>query len=115
LDHSLPSAVEVAVQDGRRSVDKRGGRRGPDVKLDTDRLDAYRSALGRKLASVAQTPDQAWVLDLEAIHSGAVREIAPKKPKEKVVDEEADADAGDESDVPVGSIAPDVVARAARV
>ena len=44
-------------------------------------------------------------------------EIAPqaKKPKKKVVDEEADADAGDESDVPVGSIAPDVVARAARV
>ena len=115
MDPRLQSAAEVAVQEGLRAVDKRQGWRGPEVKLDTDRLDAYRSALGRKLASVAQTPDQAWVLDLEAIHSAAVRKIAPKKPKKKVVDEEADADAGDESDVPVGSIAPDVVARAARV
>src|SRR5205807_536129 len=114
MDPRLQSAAEVAVQEGLRAVDKRQGWRGPEVKLEADHLDAYRTALARKLASVAQTPDQAWVLDLEAIHSAAVRKIAPKKPK-KVVDEEADAEAGDESDVPVDRVAPDVIARAARV
>ncbi|MCA1827588.1 MAG: PBP1A family penicillin-binding protein, partial [Myxococcales bacterium] len=115
MDPHLQWAAEVALQESLRAVDKRQGWRGPEVKLDTDRLDAYRTALGRKLASVAQTQDQPWVLDLEGIHSAAVRKIAPKKPvKKKAADEEADPEAGDEADVPADSVAPDAVARAAR-
>ncbi len=106
------------MQEGLRAVDKRQGWRGPEVKLDADRLDAYRSALGRKLASVAQSPDSAWVLDLEGIHTAAVRKAAPKKAGKKKVaaDDSDESDAADvDMDAPVGSLPPDVVARAARV
>src|SRR2546421_4331556 len=55
MDPRLQSAAENAVQEGLRAVDKRQGWRGPEAKLDADRMDAYRTALGRRLASVAQT------------------------------------------------------------
>jgi penicillin-binding protein 1A len=118
MDPRLQAAAEVAVQDGLRAVDKRQGWRGPEVKLDPDRLEAYRTALGRKLASVSQTPDSAWVLDLEGIHSAAVRKAAGRKigKKRVVADDSDETDAADSAaDVPVGSLPPDVVARAARV
>jgi penicillin-binding protein 1A len=124
MDPHLQSAAEVALREGLRTVDKRQGWRGPEAKLDADRIDAYRTALGRKLASVAQTPDQAWVLDLEGIHSAAMRKIAGKlfkagKKKKAVADEaddaEAAADADAAFDVTAGSLPPDVVARAAKV
>ena len=73
MDPRVQAAAEQALQEGLRAVDKRQGWRGPEVKLDPERMDAYRGALARKLASVAQTPDSAWVLDLEGIHSAAVR------------------------------------------
>ena len=124
MDSRLQSAAEVAVQEGLRAVDKRQGWRGAEAKLDPEHLDAYRAALGRKLASVQQAPDTAWVLDLEGIHAAAVRKAvgklqkANKKKKAAADDEDAEAAAADAAadaqDLAQGSLAPDVVARAAR-
>ena len=124
MDSRLQSAAEVAVQEGLRAVDKRQGWRGAEAKLDPERLDAYRTALGRKLASVQQTPDQAWVLDLEGLHSAAVRRAvtklqkANKKKRAAADDEDLEASAADAAadaqDLAQGSLAPDVVGRAAR-
>src|SRR5205085_6190746 len=95
---------------------KRQGWRGPELKLDPGRLDGYRTALARRLAAVAQAPDQAWVLDLESIHSAAVRRSVERKSPRRADEAEdtetaADAVAG----MPQGNLAPDVVARAAKV
>src|SRR5438874_5065468 len=117
MDPRLQDAAEVAVRDDLRAIDKRQGWRGPELKLEPDRLDACRTALARRLASVAQTPDQAWVTDLESIYVAAVRRNAAKKPPRKkpedADDTETAADAA--ADLPQGSLLPDVLARAARV
>lgn len=122
MDPHLQAAAEVAVQEGLRAVDKRQGFRGPEAKIDPDRLDAYRASLGRKLASVAQAADSAWVLDLEGIHSAAVRQQNGKKapPKKKPAADEADdgdsaADEFTAGDAPRSGLSPDAVARAAKV
>ena len=122
MDSRLQAAAEVAVQEGLRAVDKRQGWRGAEAKLDPERLDAYRAALGRKLASVQQAPDQAWVLDLEGLHSAAVRKAVGKlqKGKKKAVEGDEEAEAAEaaadaQDDLGAGSLPPDVVARAARV
>src|SRR5260370_12508725 len=59
MDPKLQSAAEIAVQEGLRPIDKRQGCGGPNLRSTPDRLEAYRIALGRKLASLAQTQDQA--------------------------------------------------------
>ncbi len=113
MDLRLQEAAEVAVEDDLRAIDKRQGWRGPEVKLDVDRLDAIRTALAKRLASVAQTADQAWVLDLESIHTAAVRRSAGRKIKRP--DEAEDTDLAAETAAAEGALAPDVLARAARV
>ena len=116
MDPRLQGAAEVAVQEGLRAVDKRQGWRGPEAKLDAERIDAYRTAFGRKLASVAQTLDQAWIVDLEGIHAAAVRKLAGKKQvRKKGVTDDADESDSSDDEVPAGSLPPDVVARAAKV
>jgi len=116
MDPRLQDAAEVALRENLRAVDKRQGWRGPEVKLGPERLDAYRTALARRLASVAQTPDQAWVLDLEGIYTAAVRRDASKKPPRKRPDETEDSDtAADVAALALeGNVPPDVLARAAR-
>jgi penicillin-binding protein 1A len=115
MDPRLQDAAEVALRENLRAVDKRQGWRGPELKIDPARLDAYRTALGRRLASVAQTPDQAWVLDLESIHSAAVRRSV-EKPRKRADDaEDTDTAADAAAGMPQANLAPDVVARAARV
>src|SRR5581483_6883394 len=116
MDPRLQDAAEVALRENLRTIDKRQGWRGPELKIDPARLDAYRAALGRRLAAVAQTQDVAWVLDLESIHSAAVRRNAdrkaPRRPEEaEDTDTAADAVAG----MSQGNLAPDAVARAAKV
>jgi penicillin-binding protein 1A len=111
MDPRLQAAADQAVQEGLRMIDKRQGWRGPEAKLDADRLDAYRSALGRKLASVAQTSDQVWIADLEGIHAAAVRKLVGKKPAKKR-DDSDESDAAEE--LPAGSATPDAIARAAK-
>ena len=116
MDPRLQDAAEVALRENLRAIDKRQGWRGPEVKLGPERLDAYRTALARRLASVAQTPDQAWVLDLEGIYTAAVRRDASKKPPRKRPDETEDSDtAADVAALALeGNVPPDVLARAAR-
>jgi penicillin-binding protein 1A len=116
MDPRLQDAAEVALRENLRAIDKRQGWRGPEVKLGPERLDAYRTALARRLASVAQTPDQAWVLDLEGIYTAAVRRDASKKPPRKRQDETEDSDtAADVAALALeGNVPPDVLARAAR-
>jgi len=116
MDPRLQDAAEVALRENLRAIDKRQGWRGPEVKLAPERLDAYRTALARRLASVAQTPDQAWVLDLEGIYTAAVRRDASKKPRRKRPDETEDTDtAADVAALALeGNVPPDVLARAAR-
>ncbi|HYS07314.1 MAG TPA: PBP1A family penicillin-binding protein [Myxococcales bacterium] len=117
MDPKLQDAAEVAVREDLRAIDKRQGWRGPELKLERDRLDTYRTALGRRIASVAQSPDQAWVADLESIYVAAVRKNAskkqPRKKPEEADDTESAADAA--ASLPEGSLVPDVLARAARV
>jgi len=117
MDPRLQDAAETALRDDLRAIDKRQGWRGPELKLDRERIDAYRAALARRLASVAQSPDQAWVADLESIYTAAVRRSAtkkqPRKKPEEADDTESAADAA--AGLPEGSLAPDVLARAARV
>lgn len=113
MDPRLQLAAEQAVQEGLRAVDKRQGYRGPEARLDPDRLDAIRVALGRKLASVSQTPDAAWVLDLEGIHSAAVRKLAGKKPAKRKADED-DPEAEPAAGPGESELLPDAVARFAR-
>jgi penicillin-binding protein 1A len=112
MDPRLQSAAEYALQEGLRIVDKRQGWRGPEIKLDENRMEAYRTALGRRLAAVAQTTDQVWVVDLEGIHAAAVRKFAGKKPAKKQADAD-DADVAAE-EIQVSSVAPDVIARAGK-
>src|SRR3989440_3307365 len=116
MDPRLQDAAEVALRENLRAIDKRQGWRGPEVRLGPERLDAYRTALARRLSSIAQTADQAWVLDLEGIYTAAVRQGASKPPKKRA-DETEDADTA--ADVAAGalegSVAPDVLARAAKV
>ena len=115
MDPRLQDAAEVALRENLRAIDKRQGWRGPQVRLGPERLDAYRTALARRLSSIAQTPDQAWVLDLEGIYTAAVRRGASKPPKKRA-DETEDADTA--ADVAAGalegSVPPDVLARAAK-
>jgi penicillin-binding protein 1A len=117
MDPRLQDAAEVALRENLRAIDKRQGWRGPEMKLEPERLDAYRAALARRLASVAQTPDQAWVVDLESIHTAAVRREAARKAPKKRADEADDTDSAADAaaSLPDGVLAPDVVARAARV
>jgi penicillin-binding protein 1A len=117
MDPRLQDAAEVALRENLRAIDKRQGWRGPEMKLEPERLDAYRAALARRLASVAQTPDQAWIVDLESIHTAAVRRDAARKPPKKRADEADDTDSAADAaaSLPEGVLAPDVVARAARV
>jgi penicillin-binding protein 1A len=112
MDPRLQAAAEAALQEGLRIVDKRQGWRGPEIRLDADRVEAYRTALGRRLSSVAQTADEVWVLDLEGIHSAAVRKFTGKQPAKKR-DDADDSDIAAE-EMPAGSNAPDVIARAAK-
>ncbi len=112
MDPRLQQAAETAVQENLRAIDKRQGFRGPEVKLDAGRLDAYRAALGRRLAAVALSRDQAWVLDLEPIHAAAVRRNAGKRK----LDEGDETDAAAESAAAAeGRLSPDMLARAARI
>jgi len=115
MDPRLQDAAEVALRENLRAIDKRQGWRGPEVRLGPERLDAYRTALARRLSSIAQTADQAWVLDLEGIYTAAVRRGASKPPKKRA-DETEDADTA--ADVAAGalegSVPPDVLARAAK-
>jgi penicillin-binding protein 1A len=116
MDPRLQDAAEVALRENLRSIDKRQGFRGPELKIDPARLDSYRAALERRLASVAQTPDQAWVLDLEPLYAAALRRSAERKPArrpEEMEDTDTAADAA--AGMPQGNLAPDVVARAAKV
>ena len=117
MDPRLQDAAEVALRENLRAIDKRQGWRGPEMKLEPERLDAFRTALARRLASVAQTPDQAWVVDLESIHTAAVRRDAARKAPKKHADEADDTDSAADAaaSLPEGVLAPDVVARAARV
>jgi penicillin-binding protein 1A len=117
MDPRLQDAAEVAVRDDLRAIDKRQGWRGPELKLEPERLDAWRAALARRLASVAQTPDQAWVADLESIYTAAVRRSAGKKQPRRRAEDADDAETAAEAaaSLPEGSLAPDVLARAARV
>ena len=111
MDPRLQAAAESALQENLRALDKRQGWRGPEGKLDPARLEAYRDALARKLASVARTDDAVWVLDLESIHTAAVRRNAGKKAARASEDsDEADA----LSDLPAGKLTPEAIARAAR-
>src|SRR5207248_842581 len=114
MDPRLQAAAEVALQEDLRAIDKRQGWRGPEAKLDAERIDAYRTALGRKLASVAQTADAAWVLDLEALNVARIRKAAAgKKPKKKADDDEAETSEADWG-ASAGPVPPDVLARAAK-
>ncbi|HUJ28920.1 MAG TPA: PBP1A family penicillin-binding protein, partial [Myxococcales bacterium] len=112
MDPHLQQAAEHWLQEDLRSIDKRQGWRGPEAKLDETRMDQYRTALGRKLGSVAQSADAPWVLDLEGLHSAAVRKaVGAKKPKKA----DDDSDAADEAEAASAvTVAPDVLARAAR-
>ncbi len=115
MDPKLQDAAEVALRENLRAIDKRQGFRGPEIKLDPARLDAYRAALARRLASVAQTPDQPWVLDLESIHVAAVRRAAgkPRRRADEAEDTETAADVA--AGAAPADLSPDVLARAARV
>src|SRR5207245_11298 len=115
MDPRLQDAAEVALRESLRAIDKRQGWRGPEVRLGPERLDAYRTALARRLSSIAQTPDQAWVLDLEGIYTAAVRRSASKPPKKRA-DETEDADTAADAAAGAleGSVPPDVLARAAK-
>jgi len=116
MDPRLQDAAEVALRENLRAIDKRQGWRGPEVKLEAERLDAYRTALARRLASVAQTQEQAWVLDLEGIYTAAVRRNANKKPAKKRPEDTDDTEAADTAAAALeGNVAPDVLARAAKV
>jgi len=117
MDPKLQDAAEVALRENLRVIDKRQGWRGPEVKLDRERLDAYRTALARRLSSVAQAPDQAWVLDLEGIYTAAVRRNAAKKPPRKRPDEADDTEAAADAaaGLPDGALTPEVLAGAAKV
>ncbi|HEY5677294.1 MAG TPA: PBP1A family penicillin-binding protein [Myxococcales bacterium] len=112
MDPRLQQAAETAVQENLRAIDKRQGYRGPEEKLDAARLDAYRAALGRRLASVALSPEQAWVLDLEGIHAAAVRRNAGRRKPDEGDDTEAAAESAAAAE---GRLSPDMLARAARV
>jgi penicillin-binding protein 1A len=115
MDPRLQDAAEVALRENLRAIDKRQGWRGPEVKLDAERLDAYRTALARRLAAVAQTPEQAWVLDLEGIYTAAMRRNANKKAVKKREDAEDTETAADSAAAALeGNVAPDVLARAAK-
>ncbi|HZX96938.1 MAG TPA: transglycosylase domain-containing protein, partial [Myxococcales bacterium] len=115
MDPRLQAAAEAALRENLRAIDKRQGFRGPEVKLDPANLDAYRTALGRRLGSVAQSPDQAWVLDLEGIHAAAVRRNAGKKPKQPEEAEDTDTAAESAAGAGEGNLTPDMLARAAQV
>src|SRR5712671_3571426 len=117
MDPRLQDAAEVALRENLRAIDKRQGWRGPEVRLGPERLDAYRTALARRLSSIAQTPDQAWVLDLEGIYTAAVRRNAARKQPRRSADETEDAETAADAAASLveGNVAPDVLARAARV
>jgi penicillin-binding protein 1A len=134
MDPKLQAVAETAVQDSLRAVDKRQGFRGPELKIDADRLEATRAALGRKLAQVQPSADVAQVLDLEGIRARSLKprpkaaeaedeKPAPGKKKKKpaVVAEDADpgeaepaADSAGDAAAPE-RMAPEAIARAARV
>ena len=115
MDPRLQDAAEVAVRENLRAIDKRQGFRGPELKLDPARLDEYRAALARRLSSVAQAPDQAWVLDLESLNTAAIRRSAgkPRRRGEETEDTDTAADAA--AGTPAASLTPDMLARAAKV
>src|SRR5205823_1807 len=115
MDPKLQDAAEVALRENLRVIDKRQGWRGPEVKLDLERLDAYRTALARHLSSVAQAPDQAWVLDLEAIYTAAVRRKAARPPRRRDEADDAEAAADAAASLPDGALTPEVLAGAAKV
>ncbi len=139
MDPKLQAAAETAVQDSLRLVDKRQGWRGAELKIDPEILEAVRAALGRKLAQVQPSAELAQVLDLEGIRAraampkaksadaidgasdkpGAVKKKAKKKAVQAATD---DADPGDaeppadsSSDPGPERMAPEAIARAARV
>src|SRR3954463_1689649 len=114
-DPRLQAAAEAALRENLRAIDKRQGFRGPEVKLDPANLDAYRTALGRRLGSVAQSPDQAWVLDLACIHAAARPRNAGKKPKQPEEAEDTDTAAESAAGAGEGNLTPDMLARAAQV
>ena len=135
MDPGLQAAAESAVQEGLRAVDKREGWRGPELKIDSEKLEATRAALGRKLAQVAPSADVVQVLDLEGIRAHAAKARAKsaddeekpkagkkKQAKKKAVAEADDADPGEAEPADAASdaaglerMAPEAVARAARV
>ncbi|HTO95634.1 MAG TPA: penicillin-binding transpeptidase domain-containing protein, partial [Myxococcales bacterium] len=116
MDPRLQDAAEVALRENLRAIDKRQGWRGPELKIDPARLDAYRAALERRLASVAQAPDQAWVLDLEPIHTAALRRAGERKPARKPEEiEDTDSAADAAAGMTQANLSPDVLARAAKV
>jgi penicillin-binding protein 1A len=112
MDLRLQAAAEAAVKEDLRAVDKRQGWRGPELKLDPDKLDAIRAALSRRLAQVAHTGDGAWVVDLAALHEAAVRKaVGAKRRPDDAATDDADLD----SNLPGDGHPAEAVARAARV
>lgn len=110
MDPRLQDAAERALQEGLRAIDKRQGYRGPEARFDTERLDAIRVALARKLLSVQRAPDAPWVLDLEGIYSAAARKAAGHKRR-------PDEDEGEADPLPDPAqpgLLPDAVARLAK-
>ena len=76
MDPKLQAAAEVAVQEGLRAVDKRQGFRGAELKIEADKIEPLRAALGRRLALVQPSADVAQVLDLAGIRSRALAAAA---------------------------------------
>src|SRR3989454_2276514 len=85
MDPRLQDAAEVALRENLRAIDKRQGWRGPEVKLGPERLDAFRTALTPRPASLAPTPGQTGGLGPGGGYTGALppgggKETARKRP-----------------------------------
>jgi penicillin-binding protein 1A len=111
MDPKLQAAAESAVQDDLRAVDKRQGWRGAELKLDADRIDAYRAAMSRRLGQVQLSNDSAWVFDLEPLHLAKKNAGAAKKKTDSDDSETAPQEEAFAASAP----SPEEAARGARI
>jgi len=81
MDVRLQAAAEAAVQEDLRAVDKRQGWRGPELKLDPDKLDAVRTAMSKKLSTVSQPDGSASVVIWRPSSAAALRKAVGAKKK----------------------------------
>ena len=116
MDPKLQAAAETAVQEGLRAVDKRQGWRGAELKIDARKLEAVRAALGRKLAQAQPPADLVQVVDLESLRGLLASSGRTAKPgSADTGDEGPPAESSSSDTTSPDRLAPEAIARAARV